>query len=140
MRITVQAHCDQARNLIEELVGKHEFELMKGGYGAGIHIMRALINQCMEDGDVIFLIDFENAFNSCNRNLLVKLVPAAVPEIAHLTYWLYAEETELFLSNGDKLISSEGVHQCCGLANMLFALLMRYVMRRLPSPEVSAKG
>ena len=44
------------------------------------------------------LIDFANAFNSCNRNLLIKFVVAAVPEIA---FWFYADETELFLSKGD---------------------------------------
>ena len=92
-----RAHCDQARLIVEELVEKHEFGLMKGGYEAGIHTMRALAKQCMIDGDVIILIDFANAFNSCNRNLLIKLVVTFVPEIAPLAYWLYAEETELFL-------------------------------------------
>ena len=49
------------------------------------------------------LIDFANAFNSCNRSLLIKHVVATVPEIA---FWLYADETELFLFNDD----TEGLH------------------------------
>ena len=102
--------------------------------------MRALARKCIEDGQVILLIDFSNAFNACNRNLLMKLAAAAMPEISSLVYWLYAEETELFLSNGEKLISSEGVHKGCGLANLLFALLMRYVMKHIPNKGVSAKG
>ena len=139
-RIIVRAHCDHVRVLIEELVWKHEFGLMKGGYEAAIHTMRALAEQCKEDLDVIVVLDFANAFNSCNRNLLIKLAVTAIPEIAPLAYWLYAEETELFLSNGSTLISSEGVHQGCGLANLLFALIMRFIMRHLPSEGVSAKG
>ena len=61
-------------------------------------------------------------------------------EIVPLVYWLYAEETELFVSNGDTIISSEGVHQGCGFSNILFTLLMRYVLRHLPKVGVSAKG
>ena len=102
--------------------------------------MRALANQCELDGEVILIIDFANAFNSCNRNLLIKLAATYIPEIAHLIFWLYAEETELYVSNGDTITSSEGVHQGCGFSNLLFVLLMRYVMRHVPSAGLSAKG
>ena len=138
-RIIVRSHCEQVRVMIEELVWKHEFGLMKGGYEAGIHTMRALANKCKTDREVIVVLDFANALNSCKRNLLIKLAVTAIPEIAPLAYWLYAEETELCLSNGSTLTSSEGVHQGCGLANLLFALIMRFIMRHFPSTGVSAK-
>ena len=35
-RISVRAHCDQVRTLIEELVEKYEIGLMRGGYENGI--------------------------------------------------------------------------------------------------------
>ena len=60
--------------------------MMKGEYEIGIHTMRALALKCIEDGEVILLIDFSNAFDSCNRNLLVKLVAAGVPEISTLAF------------------------------------------------------
>ena len=113
---------------------------MKGGYETGVHTMSALAKQCMKDGEVILLKDFSNAFNASNRNLLIKLAASFLPEIAPLAYWLYADETELFVSNGEVLNSSEGVHQGCGLANLLFALLMQYVVTRIPSDGVSCKG
>ena len=70
----------------------------------------------------------------------MRLAVTAIPEMAPLAYWLYSEETELFLSTGSTLISSEGVHQGCGLANLLFALIMKFIMRHLPPEEVSVKG
>ena len=85
--------------------------MLKGGYETGIHLVRALAKKCMEDGDVILLIDFANAFNACNRNLLIKLVATYIPEVATLAHWLYAEEADLYLSNGEKLLSSEGGQQ-----------------------------
>ena len=102
--------------------------------------MAALANHCLIDGEVTLLMDFKNAFNACNRNLHIKLAASFVPEIAPLAYWLYADETELFLSNGEVLTSSEGVHQGCGLTNLLFAVLMQYLVSRIPSENVSAKG
>ena len=86
----------------------------------GVHTKKAQANMCKEDGEVILIIDFSNAFNSCNRNLLMKLAATFIPEIAHL---LYASETEVFVSNGEKIMSSEGVHQGCGFSNILFVLL-----------------
>ena len=139
-RIIVRAHSNRVRPVLLDLVGKWQLGLMKGGYETGVHVMAALAKQCLLDNEVILLMDFKNAFNACNRNLHIKLAASFLPEIAPLVYWLYADETELFLSNGEVLTSSEGVHQGCGLANLLFALLMQYVVSRIPTENVSAKG
>ena len=139
-RVIVKAHSNLVKPIVDELVDKLQLGVMKGGYETGVHVMRALAKRCKVDLEVILIMDFKNAFNACNRSLLIKLAATFVPEIAHLAYWLYAEETELFISNGETLISSEGVHQGCGLANLLFALLMQYIMRRIPLEGVSAKG
>ena len=92
--------------------------------------MRALAKKCLRDGDVILLVDFANAFNACNRNLLIKLISAYLPELAPLAFWLYAEEADLHLDNGETLTSSEGGQQGCGLMNLLFSLLMKYILRQ----------
>ena len=138
--VMTRAHCDQIRELVADYVERNQFGMMKGGYEVGVHTMRALANMCKEDGDVILIIDFTNAFNSCNRNLLIKLAATYIPELAHLIFWLYANETEVLVSNGEKIISSEGVHQGCGFSNILFVLLMRYIMRHIPREGVKAKG
>ena len=97
--------------ILDELVGKYQLGVMKGGYETRVHVMRALAQRCVKYGHVILLIDFKNAFNACSRSLLIKLAATFLLEIAPLAYWLYAEETELFISNCETLISSEGVHQ-----------------------------
>ena len=84
-----------------QLVGDSQLGVMKGGYETGIHTIRALSKKCLEDGDVILLVDFANAFNACNRNLLIMLVTTYLPEVATLAYWLYAEEADLYLANGE---------------------------------------
>ena len=63
-----------------------------------------------------------------------------LPEVATLAYWLYAEEADLHLSNGDKLLSSEGGQQGCGLMNLLFALIMKYVMECIEVKGIRNKG
>ena len=139
-KLIVKAHCDQVREELIEHVGDSQLGVMKGGYETGIHAMRALSKLCMEDGDVILIVDFANAFNSCNRNLLIKLVSTHIPEVATLAFWLYAEEAELYLDNGDTLVSSEGGQQGCGLMNLLFALLMKWIMRQIQKEGVDVKG
>ena len=79
---------------------------------------------CIRDGEVILKIDYSNAFNACNRSTLIKLVANHLPEVATFAYWLYSEEAELVLSNGQSILSSEGGQQGCGLTNLLFALPM----------------
>ena len=96
-RVFVKAHCNLVKSLLHELVDKYQLEVMKGGYETGVHVMRALAQRCTKDGHVILLIDFNNAFNACSRSLLMKLAATFLPEIAPLAYWLYAEETELFV-------------------------------------------
>ena len=63
--------------------------MMKGGYAAGVHTMRALSNMRKEDGEVILIIDFSNAFNSYNRKLLFQLAAISLSEITHLVFWSY---------------------------------------------------
>ena len=128
----IRAHFDNIRIAVANILDKDQLGMMKGGYETGVHVMRALEFQCMLDGEVILIINFANTFNSCNRDLLIKLAAAHTPDIAPLVYRLYADETELFVSNGETIISSEGVHQACGFSNMLFTLLIRYVLCRLP--------
>ena len=69
----------------------------------------------------------------------MKLVSTHFPEVATLAFWLYAEEAELHLDNGDMLVSSEGGQQGCGLMNLLFALLMKWILRQVQKEGVNVK-
>ena len=124
----VKAHCDQAREELFDHVGKRQLGVMKSGYEVSVHQVRELSEMCIRDGEVIIIIDYSNAFNACNRSTLIKLVANHLPELATFAYWLYSEEAELVLSNGQSILSSEGGQRCCGLTNLLLALPMEYVM------------
>ena len=85
-KLIVKAHCDQVREELVELVGDSQLGVLKGGFETGIPAMRALAKMCLQDGDVILIVDFANAFNACNRNLLIKLVSTYIPEVATLVF------------------------------------------------------
>ena len=139
-KIIVKAHCAQVKEQLRDIVGDNQLGVREGGYETGVHVMRELAKRAMLDGGVILLVDFADALNAWNGNLLIKLVSTFLPEVATLAYWLYAEEADLHLSNGDKLLSSEGGQQGCGLMNLLFALIMKYVMKRIEVKGIRNKG
>ena len=120
----VKAHCDQAREELFDHVGKRQLGVMKSGYEVSVHQVRELSEMCIRDGEVIIIIDYSNAFNACNRSTLIKLVANHLPELATFAYWLYSEEAELVLSNGQSILSSEVGQQGCGLINLLVAMHM----------------
>ena len=46
--------------------------MLKAGYEIGVHAMRGLAERAKQNGWVIMLLDFANAFNSVDRNLMLK--------------------------------------------------------------------
>ena len=70
---------------------------------------------------------------------MLKLCRVHCPEIAGLAYWLYERESDLLTREGTTLKSSNGVHQGCRLANILFGLLIYHINARLTHPGVRTK-
>ena len=56
---------------------------------------------------------------------------AYFPEIFKLVYWLYAGEPHLFLSSGQKILSSEGSQQGGVFAALLFDLIIQWIFIHL---------
>ena len=75
-RLLKRAYCAQIRALISAHVQDTQIGVMKGGYEVGVHAMRWLISQAKILGEVIILLDFANAFNTVNRNLMLRLIAA----------------------------------------------------------------
>ena len=138
-RLLTKTYCSQIKSQFRLLVGDHQLGVLKAGYEKGIHSLRALIPRCKFHGWVVFILDFRNAFNTIDRNLMIKLAAAHSPEIARLARWLYHNESDL-ITQGDNVVkSSSGVQQGCPLANPLFALVMKYIMDRLRSANLDVK-
>ena len=91
-RLLTRAYCAKTKDKILAHCRKSRLGLLKGGYEVGGHAMRELAKQAKVSGWVIMLLDFANAFNSVDRNLLLKLASAHCPELAKLTLWLYERD------------------------------------------------
>ena len=93
--------------------------------------MRSLCAKAAENGEAILLLDFANAFNTVDRNLMISLAAKLCPELANVTWWLYKLEPHLMTSRGDVILSSSGIQQGCRLSNPLFALMMEFFAKKL---------
>ena len=88
-RLLTRAYCAQVRGLINAHVQATQIGVMKGGYEVGVHAMRELVAQAKRLGEVVILLDFANAFNTVDRNLMLRLTAAYCPELTNLVLWLY---------------------------------------------------
>ena len=70
---------------------------------------------------VILLIDFKNAFNKVDRDLLLELAIGLAPEAANVLWWLY--ENEMLTNRRDEITCSTGVMQGCSFAAIAFAFV-----------------
>ena len=97
--------------------------------------MRELASWAEERGWVVLLLNFANAVNTVDRNLMLKLACAHCPELAKLTLWLYEREPLLVTTRGDTLKLSTGTQQGCSLSNPLFALAMEFIASKIKNIE-----
>ena len=138
-RLLTRAYCTQIRGFIRSHVQATQIGIMKGGYEVGVHSMRELAIQAKKRGEVILLLDFANAYNTADRNLMLLLTAAYCPELTHLVLWLYECEPQLITTSGDIVKSSTGTQQGCTLSNPLFALTMEYISKKLVSKGLRVK-
>ena len=87
-RLLTRAYCGQVWGLINAYIQATQIGVMKGGYEVGVHAMRELVAQAKRCGEVILLLDFANAFNTVDRNLMLRLTAAHCPELTNLVWWL----------------------------------------------------
>ena len=110
--------------------------MRKAGYEIIIQTMRAILKRCHITKEIVLLLDFINAFN---RNLLLLLTAAHVPELTKLVVWLYKNESDLMTSTGDVVTSLTGTQQGCALSSPLFARIIGYLNSRLKKEGLTTK-
>ena len=120
---------------INALVKETQLGVLKAGYEIGVHAMRSLSQEASENGEGILLLDFANAFNTVDRNLMISLTLKDCPELTNLTWWLYKLQPWLVTSRGDVIRSSTGTQQGCRLSNPLIVLTMQYIGGKLKEIE-----
>ena len=91
-----------------------------GGCEAAIHGMRTVFED--EETDAILLIDAANAFNSINRDAMLKNIGRICPIAYVYAYNCYSIHARLFVLGGAELKSKEGTTQGDPTSMALYAL------------------
>ena len=82
---------------------------LKGGAEAAIHAMRDIFNA--DSTDAVILVDAANAFNSINRDAMLKNISSICPIVFIYAYNCYSVHARLFVLGGAELKSKEGTTQ-----------------------------
>ena len=91
-----------------------------GGCEAAIHGMRTVFED--EETDAILLIDAANAFNSINRDAMMKNIGRICPIAYVYAYNCYSVHARLFVLGGAEIKSKEGTTQGDPTSMALYAL------------------
>ena len=138
-RLLTRAYNTHLKASLESITESHQLGTKRAGYEIGVHAARALALRCRSTKEAILLLDFENTFNTADRNLILKLAVAHIPEAARILWWLYHAETKLFISTGEEVTNSAGVQQGCPLASLAFALVIKWLVEQLNHKGLSEK-
>ena len=102
------------------------------GAEAAAHATRRYINASHQANKVLLKIDFENAFNSIRRDIMLKKVKQHAPSIYCFIWQAYAGNSKLFFH--DAIIESrEGCQQGDPCASYLFSLCIQDLILSLGS-------
>jgi hypothetical protein len=132
-RLTSKLACFQSRNIVNSYLSPHQLGVAtKLGCEAAIHTTRTFVNNDQNRGKVLLKLDFKNAFNSVERDCILKEVQCHTPLLYPYLYQCYRNPSTLFF--GNHLISSSVVAQQgdpCG--PMIFSLAIQPIILSLDS-------
>ena len=104
---------------------------VKSGVEAAIHSARLFLNNISPLKELMKL-DFENAFNSLQRDKMLSSVGELAPDILPFVHSAYSSPSSLYCGN-DILQSSEGVQQGDPLGPLLFCLSLYHLHSQMRS-------
>ena len=132
------------RRLAAKCLGNSVFEEMDSllfplqvGYGTrlgaegAVHAARAYLTQ-LHLGNLMLKLDFQNAFNSIRRDVILKEVLVKAPKVYPLAYSAYRFPSFLLYGNST-ILSTEGVQQGDPLGPLLFCLGIHDLISSLQS-------
>ena len=101
-----------------------------GAEGA-VHAARTYLTQ-LHPGNLMLKLDFQNAFNSIRRDVILKEVLIKTPKVYPLAYSAYRFPSFLFYGNST-ILSAESVQQGDPLGPLLFCLGIHDLISSLQS-------
>jgi hypothetical protein len=132
-RLTSKLACFQSRNIVNSYLSPHQLGVAtKLGCEAAIHTTRTFVNNDQNRGKVLLKLDFKNAFNSVERDCILKEVQCHTPLLYPYLYQCYRNPSTLFF--GNHLISSSvGAQQGDPCGPMIFSLAIQPIILSLDS-------
>ena len=135
---------------IRDSLSQYQFGVATpGGAEAASHLMQSLLFDSPPPcSKAVLKCDITNAFNTCDRNLMLKNLynyPKLEP-IWRLASWAYSTSSPLWIRQRDgslaaTLLSTEGTRQGCPLAMLLFSIAIdptaKTAAERVPTVTVS---
>jgi len=129
-RLAGKVLCARAKSTVTVLLqGVKQFGVgIPGGGEAIVHAVRQWHTRQQESDDAVaLLLDFTNAFNQVERDVILSECRRELPEVSAFVEWCYGEETVL-LYGEHPVASSTGVQQGDPLGPLLFCLALRSLL------------
>jgi hypothetical protein len=132
-RLTSKLACFQSRDIVNSYLSPHQLGVAtKLGCEAAIHTTRTFVNNDQNRGKVLLKLDFKNAFNSVQRDCILKEIQSRTPLLYPYLYQCYRNPSTLFF--GNHLISSSvGAQQGDPCGPMIFSLAIQPIILSLDS-------
>lgn len=105
---------------------------VKGGAEAAVHAVQKIMTSGLNSGYIMLKIDFENAFNTIDRDHFLELVRTEFPDIYPFVYMCYSDSSSL-LWRGREIRSESGVQQGDPLGPFLFCLGIHQIVKNMMS-------
>lgn len=96
-RLIPKLGCFEMREKLSSYLLPHQIGFgVKHGCEAAVHALRATIRKSRNSTKIVLKIDFKNAFNSINRDEMLKNIEEIAPELYNFLWQIYSTPSHLF--------------------------------------------
>ncbi|KAL1448357.1 hypothetical protein WDU94_014016 [Cyamophila willieti] len=132
-RLTAKLGCSKLRPALSDCLLPHQLGVSaKMGCEAAIHSVRTYLSNPANMSKVLLKIDFKNAFNSVERDVLLMEIKENVPALYPFLYQCYRNPSELVFGK-ERIPSAVGAQQGDPCGPMAFSLAVQPIVKSMKS-------